>query len=1047
MALALPIFAITLFVSAFLLFLVQPMIGKMILPRLGGTPQVWNTCMVFFQMALLAGYGWTHFISTRLKVRMQLIIQSAFLILPLAILLLTGSFYDKITAWTPPFGANPIGSTLWILIIVVGLPFVVVATSAPLLQKWFASTGHPASADPYFLYGASNLGSFLSLLAYPFIFEPQLLLNDQAWSWTYGYALLVLLVLGCAGLVWSSPADADATPKPKDEPAPTPKPDAKKETNVKAGSPPSRKATGFKKGSKQGKKPQATAPKPSSILPETAAQKTYDPRLSEVTWFRRLRWIGLTAVPSSLMLGVTTYITTDLSPIPLLWLIPLMLYLISFVLVFSRWPVTWVDVPHSIYVWIQPFALFALIFVISVGGGSVGLEVPIIVHLLAFFITTMVCHGELAKDRPDTKHLTEFYLLMSVGGMIGGIFNALLAPAAGGVLPFVWEYPFAIFVAGVLRPTMFESDWLDEMLGIQTEGKGIEKPANAYVLDVVIAGVVFVTTLVLAFIANAMFRPMQTGNILLAQVVSVGIPLMLTIALIGKPIRYGLSLGAILLVANSFTIFNDTSEHRDRSYYGILNVKKQTDQGVEFTTLIHGHINHGRNYMKPELTEKWGDPDSDFSRLATTYYHRKGPAGIVMEKYNWFPDMASDNTFWADSRMPSSLVGMGAQALGMSALPTAMIVDLWSEPPFATIGLGTGTMAGYARPFQHMHYYEIDNKVLKMSVPDEGKEEKTYFTYLRDAKNNGAELWVYMGDARLRMAQPYDWDDAENEDDYNNAYDIKVIDGKMGGGPQDFYHMMVVDAFSSDAIPAHLLTVQAVDMYFDKLVREGILCVHTSNRYVDLVPVVADIVDEINKLEKQKPKLAELYENDKAKFEEEFKKFAHLRPSTAENLKGKLERGEELEVLEFSAKRGHDDAPPISKTVKDKGHFTSEWVMVARSKDYLDSYRYPEAEVKDGKVVLPINIIQREKSYLVAPEGYMDRMERYYQDEGRPLNSIGRYWQVATPSAKPAWTDDFYNLLGAVRGTDSITVLLVIFGVGVACLIFIPIGVAISMKR
>ncbi|MBI3412436.1 MAG: hypothetical protein HY040_29305, partial [Planctomycetes bacterium] len=253
------LFAFTLFVSAALLFLVQPMIGKMILPRLGGTPGVWNTCMVFFQGVLLVGYAYTHAVSTWNR-RRQLFMQGAILVLPFVVLPFS------LGAWQPPADHNPVLSVLWLLLGLVGLPFFVVATSAPLLQKWFSGTSHPAARDPYFLYGASNLGSMLALLAYPVLMEPLFPLEEQAWIWTAAYGVLVILIAGCGLVVWNA-APAGIVP---------------------AGVVP--------------------------VLKPTAT--TIMPASNAITPWRRLRWIGLAAAPSSLMLGVTTYLTTDIAAVP-----------------------------------------------------------------------------------------------------------------------------------------------------------------------------------------------------------------------------------------------------------------------------------------------------------------------------------------------------------------------------------------------------------------------------------------------------------------------------------------------------------------------------------------------------------------------------------------------------------------------------------------------------------------------------------------------------------------------------------------------------------
>ena len=442
--LALLLYAVTLFISAFILFLVQPMIGKFILPKLGGTPQVWNTCMVFFQMALLAGYAYTHNATTRLSLRQQLVAHLVLLVLPLIILLpfpfafggefvqpetgsitaasnavpieITTASAHKLTTgmrthitgiqgntaadgvWTvtvidankfslnmskgngayesggsfvggepnphslwgfvPDLGTNPIPSTLLILLIYVALPFIVVATTAPLLQKWFVHTGHPAARDPYFLYGASNLGSMLSLIIYPILIEPQLKLSEQGWAYTIGYLCLTVFVLACAALVWHSkevksaahlPPAVDNLPKATDKevaPAVPPPGATEPQTGVTATPPPPTPApaaasTALKKGAPpaKGKQPARQGAHGRLEPPISIAADTVD-------FARRFRWVMLAAIPSSLMLGITTHITTDLSPMPLFWLIPLILYLGSFILVFMRWPIVWTEKAH-----------------------------------------------------------------------------------------------------------------------------------------------------------------------------------------------------------------------------------------------------------------------------------------------------------------------------------------------------------------------------------------------------------------------------------------------------------------------------------------------------------------------------------------------------------------------------------------------------------------------------------------------------------------------------------------------------------------------------
>ncbi len=934
---ALPLYAITLFVSAFILFLVQPMIGKLLLPKLGGTPQVWNTCMVFFQTMLLAGYAYTHFVSTRLKLRQQLLLHGTLLVLPFLVLLPWKSWGIplpegpfNLTTWSPDLGVNPIPSALYILLVIVGLPFFVVSTTAPLLQKWFAYTGHSAAKDPYFLYGASNAGSVLGLLSYPFLIERWLRLNEQAYLWTAGFGLLVIAVLLCVAFVWRPAAGAQEVDASSPHDAPP--------------APPSEVEAGFNKPIDTGitaKAPTATVlkPAPARVVTSVTPAQPGD----EVTTLRRLKWIALAAVPSSMMLGVTTHITTDLSPSPTIWLIPLTLYLVSFILVFARWPVVWTEEPHKIFVYLQPIFVVLMLVAIFEHWEHSYLRAAITFDILGFFFTTMVCHGELAKDRPGTKHLTDFYLMMSIGGMLGGMFNGLLAPN----IPYLFEFPAAIIAGCLMRPLLgaglidgFVASLIDPTAGEGPQprkGKGHHRPQAtprssasgnvALTLDLVLP----IATAVLSFcLFLALYDPL-TGETSTVVGVAYGIPLMITILFLWRPVRFGLAIALILAV----DAFNSSEKplHRTRSYFGLIKVNVHKSSLGEYVGMIHGHIDHGMNFKKPD-DKDIGNPARDFSRLATTYYHREGPAGIVMERFCWFHE--PENHYNSDSRIGASLVGQLAPALGMT-LPIDGLVDLWSEPAYATIGLGTGTMASYARPYQHMHYYEIDNTVKRFSLrpnwTEKGKAPVTYvdfqeggryegqtapfFSYLRDALGRGAHVQVLMGDARLRMNMPY-------VTPKGAGY---YTDPDMSGGPEDFYHMMVVDAFSSDAIPAHLITKQGIEMYFKHLTKEGILCVHTSNRFVDLVKVVSDVSNDLG----------------------------------------------------YACLRGHDENDD-----RTKGHYTSEWVMVARKADYL--------------------------RHLREPPGYRAAVR-----QKNPNRVVDSYWEVPEVYNRYVWTDDFYNILSVLR--------------------------------
>ncbi|MCI0684003.1 MAG: hypothetical protein L0Y71_17990 [Gemmataceae bacterium] len=747
-------FAFTLFVSATLLFFVQPLVGKMILPRLGGTPAVWNTCMVFFQGVLLVGYAYTHTLSTWQSQRRQLVAQLALLLLPFVVLPFS------LGNWAPPTETNPVLHVLWLLLGMVGLPFFVVSTTAPLLQRWFGLTGHPAAKDPYFLYGASNLGSMLGLLAYPIAIEPAFDVPTQAWLWTGGYVLFALLVAGCVALVWKRPPEVNLAQTAAATPPPPP-PVEKTQTAI---------------SSKRiaGRRPAVTG---ATVAAAPAPQVSTGDR--PVTWFRRLRWILLAAVPSSLMLGLTTYLTTDIAAIPFFWVIPLALYLLTFILVFARWPVVWTDAPHTVVLYAQPcFLLFlVLIQVAELALPATWMEFTF--HIAGFFATTLMCHGELAKDRPAARHLTEFYLCMSIGGVVGGTFNALAAPVffTFGVL----EYSLAMILSCFCRPWM-----VTELTLIPGDGTPDGKNALAWALDLVMPALIGLLTW---FLISSTLDTFFNHDIQRSYKLAVPVILVLTLAM--RPVRFGLGLAAVLLVAWTYDMSRDRTVFRDRGFFGFVKVRKEYDDTTEgwYHVLIHGGIDHGRQHLDPAR-----------QRLPISYFHPTGGIGQVFQRFSW-----------PDERLPASLFG---QAFTPGPLPMGLLCDLHSEPPFAVVGLGTGTLAAHARPWQTMHIYEIDPLVRSLSLSHKGR--RPIFTYAQDARDRGADLDIIMGDGRLRLRE----------------------------APERFYHIIVLDAFSSDAIPVHLLTADAVAEYLDKLADGGVLIFNTTNRYVDIRGVLANIAGQ-----------------------------------------------------------------------------------------------------------------------------------------------------------------------------------------------------------
>ena len=720
------LFSVTIFVSASLLFLVEPMFAKFILPLFGSTPAVWTGSMMFFQMALLIGYLYVHATTAWLGARKQAVLHLAVVLLPLLVLPLAVPADE----WAPSSEANPIFLLLGLLLVSVGLPFFAISTTNPLVQRWLADTDHPAARDPYFLYRASNLGSVIGLLGYPLLVERELTLDTQGIVWSVGYGLLLILVLASAVMLWRSPRPSVAEGEEVAEPL--------------AGDPVS-----------GGGSPQTADP---SLVAE--------PREERLTLVRRLRWIGLTFVPSSLMLGVTAFITTDITPIPLLWVIPLSLYLFSFVVVFSpsqRMP----DLIHKVMVGTLPVMMAVLVLTILIE-----LRNPywllILLHLVGFFVVAMVLHGEVARDRPPARNLTEFYLWVSVGGFLGGVFNALIAPIA---FDTVVEYPLAIvlacvFLPGLVLSRLLQSDRDGGEEGRSREGEevsgdgeeqretitssGSRTPGSRQMALALDLALPLALGLAMWGISTAIDEYLPVDYISLAWQTMLGLAVGLCLWFAysaTRPIRFGLGIAAILIVG---TITSGAGAlYEDRSFFGVYRVTG--DDQVH--TLVFGDTNHGSQVLEVQPPEP------------TTYYHPTGPVGQVFD-----------------------------------ALPEAT-----SRP--AVVGLGTGTMACYNRPGQQLTFYEIDPLVESIA------RNNDLFTYLRDCPGQND---VVLGDARLSLA---DAPDAE-------------------------YGIIVADAFSSDAIPVHLMTREAVDLYFDKLQSDGVLLMHISNRHLEIEPVLGNVAQD-----------------------------------------------------------------------------------------------------------------------------------------------------------------------------------------------------------
>jgi len=662
--LLLAVFTAAIFVSASLLFAVQPLFTKLVLPRLGGSPSVWSVAMVFFQAMLLAGYAYAHLLTRLVPGRYAVVIHLA------VMLAATLALPLSIAAW---WGRPPArGEALYLIglfSISVGLPFFALAANSPLLQAWFARTRHPAAKDPYFLYAAGNVGSFLALLSYPLAVEPLTHLTAQRQFWSYGFYALIVLIALCGLLVW---------------PAAERKPRA------------------------QAKRSDARAP----------------------GWRDALVWTALAAVPSGFLIAVTSYISTDVGSTPLLWVIPLALYLATFVIVFQTRPV----IPHAFALKAQP-VLIALLVGVYLNGTTDSIFVTMAINILAFFVTALVCHGELARRRPPASDLTAFYLWMSFGGMIGGIFAGLVAPH---VFDWVAEYPLLI-VAGLLcRPGLYDAD----------------TPRNRLIWFSVFAAIVVAA-------ANYMRGEGSPSDATIMAAASA--ILLVALVLLRDPLKFAAIAGVILLAAfvNQVQYYQGESV---RNFFGVHKIY-ETQNGY-YRVLLHGTTIHGAEAISKTVQLPGTRP------VPLTYYH-------------------------ANSGMAKTIAAVRARKNGPLKV--------------AVVGLGTGTLACYALPNDEWSFYEIDR-----SIVDAATNPK-YFTFKSVC---APKARIVLGDARLTMAD----------------------------APDGAYDLIVVDAFSSDAIPIHLLTREAMAIYLSKLAPDGVVVMHISNRHLDLAPVVAGIA-EANGLE------------------------------------------------------------------------------------------------------------------------------------------------------------------------------------------------------
>lgn len=671
------LFTGTTFLSALLLFSVQPMFAKMALPILGGSPSVWAVALCFFQGALLAGYGYAHLLNGRIEPARAGFVHLgvcalALLFLPIAIP----------SSWGEPPPGEPYLWQLGLFTVALGLPFVAVSANAPLLQAWFSASGHQQARDPYFLYAASNLGSLIALLGYPFVLEPLIGVSTLSRVWTGGFVMLAGAILACV-LAIRTREEARVLRHVESSDAPAPAP----------------------------------------------------------TWPQKLAWVGLAAVPSGLLTAFTTHVSTDIASAPLIWVIPLALYLLTFVLVFRDRPVLpdWV---------LQPLHLIAVIVALlqlsqsKVEGAFIGGGLGVV----AFFLSAMVAHRALYESRPAARHLTGFYLWMSAGGVIGGLFAALVAPR---IFSEVFEYPLLLALSIACRPRMLgfrlgdKEEWLKAWLVAATcmlvlvwfpwVSRQLGWSGQPYG---------FATWMTVLFAAAVVALSRWPARQLVAALAMFG-----AIALYDSGVRRGAA---------------------ERSYFGVYRVFESSDGA--FNVLTHGTTLHGAQRIRDDA----GTLVNDIT--PGTYYYPNSPMARSVD-----------------------LVRTAVEAQGRKGR-------------FGFIGLGTGSLACYAGDSEEWRIFEIDPTIVGIAMnPDK-------FSFLTSCMPTPD---IVIGDARLTI----------------------------GKEKPESFDLLIVDAFSSDAVPVHLMTAEALRLYASKLKPQGIVVLHISNRYLDLDAVVgatAKLVPELH---------------------------------------------------------------------------------------------------------------------------------------------------------------------------------------------------------
>jgi hypothetical protein len=653
------VFRLAIALGAFLLFLVQPLIARFILPWFGGGPTVWTGCMLFFQVALLAGYAYSHLVIRWLGPIRAAKLHGIGLVASLFFLPLIPS-----ERWQPEAGSGAVAGILLVLVMTVGLPYLVLSTTGPLIQSWFVHVFPQRS--PYRLFALSNLGSLLGLFAYPFLFEPWLKLSTQAWGWS---ALFLLYAVACAGCLILAI-----------------------------------------------RKDEIAAPSADSPSPQSDMTHDFESMSSFHQVLRVLFWLVLAFVPSLLLVATTAQISQEVAVVPFLWTLPLGLYLLSFVICFDR--------PRWYHRGFWGVAM-VITLILAVGclyaGPKARLGFQLMFYCGALFTVCVSCHGELVRLKPNPQQLTLFYLCLSIGGALGGLFVALVAPV---IFADYWELSVAYFIAPVIM-----------LLSWSFAGRKRLRASRGLQIAVGCGGLL---TLV-------------WGGVLWIEGVSAHNLLAYNIE------KKGWFQGFVETAPRFLRVYQPSVYFQDRDEYGVLKVT----QGVWGMELVNGRILHG--------VQPW---DEEHRMTPTSYYSDRSGLGVAMEHY-------------------------------LLQLPQGR------PRKVGVIGLGTGAIAAWGEAGDQYTFYELNPNVKRVA--------EDYFSYLNDTP---ADLKVVLGDARLALERELERQGAQE------------------------YQLLILDAFSSDAIPMHLLTREAMDLYLQHLATHGILAVHVSNRFLNLAPLVRNLAED-----------------------------------------------------------------------------------------------------------------------------------------------------------------------------------------------------------